>query len=364
MSISSENVEKEYVHSIYSRLATYQQKEQKPSSPRIWPRVRQFVDQQIAGSVILDVGCGEAKYTSQKCHVIGFDTCAEVLSSSRKENIELCLADAICIPIRDESVDAVLNVSVIHHLATTSRRRQVLQECARCLRIGGQMMVYAWAFEQPNGKFAAQDILVPWNMHETAIGGRLPKVKFHLNTTKEQRIIAASIPVNISDASIAQRWFSGVLNKVTSLTDQLPYFSKRCPNSAGYSNQSTPTGSVSSPIQKLPSAAPQFLPTTNSLISGIKRWSPMLGRRLASLLVPVEEQFGEELSQTIMRESITEAMATLREVTFYRFYHVFKEGELSDLVDSIDCLKVVSTSFEHGNWCVIAEKVPMNVIRP
>lgn len=67
-------------------------------------------------------------------------------------------------------------------------------------------------------------------------------------------------------------------------------------------------------VQKLPSAAPQFLPTTNSLISGIKRWSPMLGRRLASLLVPVEEQFGEELAQTIMRESITEAMATLREV--------------------------------------------------
>ncbi|CAO4369938.1 unnamed protein product [Caenorhabditis nigoni] len=364
MSISSGNVEQEYVHSIYSRLATYQQKEHKPSSPRIWPRVRQFVDQQAIGSVILDVGCGEAKYTSQKSHVIGFDTCSEVLSSSKKENIDLCLADAVSIPIRDNSVDAILNVSVIHHLATTARRRQVLQECSRCLRDGGQMLIYAWAFEQPNGKFAAQDILVPWNMHETAIGGRLPKVKFHVNTTKEQRIIAASIPINISDGSVAQRWFSGVLNKVTSLTDQLPYFSKRCPSSPSYSNQSTPTGSVSSPIQKLPSAAPQFLPTTNSLISGIKRWSPMLGRRLASLLVPVEEQFAEELSQVIMRESVTEAMATLREVTFYRFYHVFKEGELADLVDSVESLKVVSTSFEHGNWCVIAEKVPANLIRP
>lgn len=365
MSISSEIVEHEYVHSIYSRLATYQQKDHKPSSPRIWPRVRQFVDQQTIGSVILDVGCGEAKYTSQKCHVIGFDTCSEVLSSSKKENIDLCLADAVSIPIRDGSVDAILNVSMIHHLATTARRRQVLQECARCLRVGGQMMIYAWAFEQPNGKFAAQDILVPWNLHEAAIGGRLPKVKFHLNTTKEQRIIAASIPVTISGGSITtQRWYSGVLNRVTSLTDQLPYFSKRCPSSPGCSNQSTPTGSVSSPIQKLPSAAPQFLPTTTNLISGIKRWSPMLGRRLASLLVPVEEQYAEELSEKILREGITEAMATLREVTFYRFYHVFKEGELVDLVDSVECLKVVSSSFEHGNWCVIAEKVSTNVIRP
>lgn len=363
-SITSESVEQEYVHSIYSRLATYQQKEHKPSSPRIWPRVRQFVDQQSIGSIILDVGCGEAKYTSVKCHVIGFDTCAEVLSSSKKENIDLCLADAVNIPIRDGSVDAILNVSVIHHLATTARRRQVLQECSRCLRVGGQMMIYAWAFEQPNGKFAAQDILVPWNMHETAIGGRLPKIKFHLNTTKEQRIIAASIPVNISDGLSAKRWFSGVLSRVTSLTEQLPYFAKRCPSSPGYSNQSTPTGSVSSPIQKLPSAAPQFLPTTSSLLSGIKRWSPMLGRRLATLIVPVEEQFADELSQIIMRESITEAMATLREVTFYRYYHVFKDGELADLTDSVDSLKVVSNTLEHGNWCVIAEKIATNIIRP
>ncbi|CAB3402512.1 unnamed protein product [Caenorhabditis bovis] len=352
MSVSSETVEKEYVHAIYSRLATYQQKELKQSSPRIWPRVRQFVDQQPVGSLILDIGCGEAKYTSTRCHVIGFDSCPEVLSASKKDSIDLALADALNIPIRSDSVDAILNVSVIHHFSTAARRKQALEECCRCLRVGGQMLLYAWAFEQPNAKFSAQDNLVPWNLHETTIAGRLPKVKFHMNTTKEQRIIAASIPVQITSPSTVSpsfRWFSGVLNRMNQLAVQLPYFSKK-------------SNSESSSTSVLPSAAPQFLPKKNSIISGIKRWSPMLGKRLASLIVSVEEQYGDELSEAIMNEGIAEAMATLREVTFYRYYHVFREHELENLVDSVEGLKVIATSFEHGNWCVVAEKIPPETI--
>uniref|UniRef100_A0A8R1HYB8 Methyltransf_11 domain-containing protein n=1 Tax=Caenorhabditis japonica TaxID=281687 RepID=A0A8R1HYB8_CAEJA len=373
MSITSENVEREYVHSTYSRLASYQQNTNKATTLRIWPGVRKFVDKQANGSVILDVGCGEAKYTSTKCHVIGFDTCPEILFSNKKIDIDLCLANALSIPIRDASVDAILNVSVIHHLSTPARRRQALQECCRCLRVGGQMMIYAWAFEQPNGKFASQDILVPWNMHETMIGGRFPKVKFHLNTTKEHRVISASIPVNITENSTSFKWYNEVLNKLSiptlmaSLTKQFSYFSKQCStpvNGYSYANvQSTSTSGTDGSDKHLPFAVPQYLPTKSSIISGIRRWSPRLGKRLASLAVPVEEQFGEELARTIMRESITEAVATFREVTFYRFYHVFKEGELASFVNSIDELSVVSASFEHGNWCVVAEKVPSSCVK-
>ncbi|KHJ99245.1 hypothetical protein OESDEN_00768 [Oesophagostomum dentatum] len=88
----------------------------------------------------------------------------------------------------------------------------------------------------------------------------------------------------------------------------------------------------------------------------MKRWSPMLGRRLATLLISVEEQLAEEVTQKILHEAMTEIMATLRQVTFYRFYHVFRKGELENLINSIPCLSVVRSSFEHGNWCVIVEK--------
>ena len=44
--------------------------------------------------------------------------------------------------------------------------------------------------------------------------------------------------------------------------------------------------------------------------------------------------------------------------TFKRFYHVFREGELGELIEKhVDCLDVLSAYYDHANWCVIAEKV-------
>ncbi|MBN3301560.1 TRM9B methyltransferase, partial [Amia calva] len=43
---------------------------------------------------------------------------------------------------------------------------------------------------------------------------------------------------------------------------------------------------------------------------------------------------------------------------FLRYYHVFKEGELLELIEKhIEELHVLQTYFDHANWCVIAEKV-------
>ncbi|XP_041079278.1 probable tRNA methyltransferase 9B [Polyodon spathula] len=42
---------------------------------------------------------------------------------------------------------------------------------------------------------------------------------------------------------------------------------------------------------------------------------------------------------------------------FMRYYHVFKEGELSHLIEeSVNELSIVSSCFDHGNWCVIAKR--------
>ncbi|PIO62751.1 hypothetical protein TELCIR_15677, partial [Teladorsagia circumcincta] len=122
----SSALENEYVHTAYSRLATYQKKDHRPSSPRIWPNVRKFLESQASGSTVIDVG-------------------------------------------RDNTADAVLNVSVLHHLSTANRRKAALEECARCLRPGGRMLTYVWAYEQPNGTFPSQDLLVPWNLSEIPI---------------------------------------------------------------------------------------------------------------------------------------------------------------------------------------------------
>ncbi|VDN25231.1 unnamed protein product [Cylicostephanus goldi] len=96
-------LEDEYVHSVYSRLAAYQKKDHRPSSPRVWPKVRGFLESQAYGSIVIDVGCGEAKYTSSKTIVLGIDTCADALIGRRKngtESLDLLLGDALALPFR------------------------------------------------------------------------------------------------------------------------------------------------------------------------------------------------------------------------------------------------------------------------
>ncbi|KAG8453766.1 hypothetical protein GDO86_000405 [Hymenochirus boettgeri] len=40
-----------------------------------------------------------------------------------------------------------------------------------------------------------------------------------------------------------------------------------------------------------------------------------------------------------------------------RYYHVFREGELTSLIETdVPELQIKSSSFDHGNWCIIAEK--------
>lgn len=45
-------------------------------------------------------------------------------------------------------------------------------------------------------------------------------------------------------------------------------------------------------------------------------------------------------------------------ITFHRYYHVFREGELDQLIEKyVDNLHIISSYYDHANWCVIAEKV-------
>ena len=44
--------------------------------------------------------------------------------------------------------------------------------------------------------------------------------------------------------------------------------------------------------------------------------------------------------------------------TYHRYYHVFREGELVQLIEKyVSDLHVLDCYFDHSNWCVVAEKV-------
>lgn len=78
-------------------------------------------------------------------------------------SIQVLILDNLTLPYKDESLDAVLSIAVIHHLATTDRRICALRELSRVLRIGGRLIISVWAMEQSHRKFESQDVLVPWH---------------------------------------------------------------------------------------------------------------------------------------------------------------------------------------------------------
>lgn len=46
------------------------------------------------------------------------------------------------------------------------------------------------------------------------------------------------------------------------------------------------------------------------------------------------------------------------EIIYHRFYHVFREGELDQLIEKyVENLHIISSYYDHSSWCVVAEKV-------
>ena len=45
-------------------------------------------------------------------------------------------------------------------------------------------------------------------------------------------------------------------------------------------------------------------------------------------------------------------------LTPYRYYHVFREGEIDHMIEKyVENLHIISSYYDHANWCIVAEKV-------
>ncbi|KAJ8927193.1 hypothetical protein NQ314_020469 [Rhamnusium bicolor] len=150
-------LEQAYVHDVYEQF--YDNPRSKP-----WPKVQHFLDDLEPGSIVCDVGCGNGKYLNVNTSIfnIGGDKSTRLSEVAREKENEVIVLDNLALPFRDESLDAVVSIAVVHHLATTERRIRALRELARVLRIGGRLIISVWAMEQSHRKFESQDVLVPW----------------------------------------------------------------------------------------------------------------------------------------------------------------------------------------------------------
>ncbi|XP_001641809.3 alkylated DNA repair protein alkB homolog 8 isoform X2 [Nematostella vectensis] len=165
-----EDLEKRFVHETYEEIAPGFRN----ARYKAWPCVTQFIKAQPKGSVIADIGCGTGKYLSisTDAFITGSDCCPKFVEIARERQHEVSLCDNLSLPYRDDCLDAVISVGVIHHLASSKRRLQAICELARVLRPGGKMMLCVWAMEQKHRKFHGQDVLVPFRPHKNRMRRR------------------------------------------------------------------------------------------------------------------------------------------------------------------------------------------------
>ncbi|XP_029038843.2 alkylated DNA repair protein alkB homolog 8 [Osmia bicornis bicornis] len=135
-----------YVHEVYDQISNHFDQ----TRHKQWPNVSKFLQSLNMGDILLDVGCGNGKYLYEEEHIfkIGCDRSQNLMKICYDKGFEVFLSDCLYLPYRDDSIDAIISIAVIHHLSTSERRKQAISELGRVLRPNGKCLIYVWAKEQ------------------------------------------------------------------------------------------------------------------------------------------------------------------------------------------------------------------------
>ncbi|XP_076002503.1 putative tRNA methyltransferase 9B [Genypterus blacodes] len=417
MEEAASRLERDHVHSVYDKIAPYFN----DSRYKAWPKVRQFLLDLPQGSIVADVGCGNGKYLNinQEVFKLGCDVCRPLVDAAWSQGHEVQMCDGLYLPYRDGCFDAVLSIAVIHHLSTKERRIRAIKEMARTLRVGGCIMIYVWAMEQKRRKFEKQDIFVPWNPNPRSTGDRAkPRRRGAAqsaseatdDTDKHRKVRSTSSVADEEDApcgATQQRrtqrlwFFSRSLDSVfdfgslaisRSFSRDFSTLSSPAGESAG--TKPCPRGrgrglikqvsSFFSPSSTIDSEEDVFASVTDlhkeqkdaggdasdSTVS--PSVSVSLAQECGSLALPDllhhqrerpappgdEESDGGPREKKGELQERTQGSEGQAEGACLRYYHVFREGELAELIENnVEELHVKHAYFDHANWCVVAEKI-------
>ena len=136
---------------------------------RVWKSVAKFLDLIEPKSKVADIGCGNGKNMKYRSDIdfCGVDLSEEFVEICRKSRLNVIHGSILNIPFESNSFDYTISIAVIHHLRTKDERVKAIEELVRITKPNGLILIYVWAFEQPENarrKFDKQDVMVPFKM--------------------------------------------------------------------------------------------------------------------------------------------------------------------------------------------------------
>ncbi|KAM8975505.1 putative tRNA methyltransferase 9B [Pelodytes ibericus] len=420
MEKEASRLERAHVHSVYEKIAPYFNDKRYKAWPKVQEFIlAQEAGSLIAD---IGCGNGKYLHINSQTFKVGCDYCSPLAESARNHGYEIMMCDGLNLPYRTGCFDAVLSIAVIHHFSTKERRIRAIQEISRILKVGGKVMIYVWAMEQKRRKFEKQDILVPWHLEPRSSNELKKSTKpddrnipFHepnstnggtLNTHNQTkhcageratsdkavgnlvryRILSQSLDSGLDANSKCEsdienyqgllRTFYDYCNQISrSKTGQtfdlskpslfLRQLSELFPSSIKNSNCTAFRGT--DPLPLLDGSITGQLNITD-VIKGYSRTPlPDLGSTEHSNKLPKPNlSTRQKAPEKIRSRTINECEmvvnrdldAESKDNKCFRYYHIFKKGELAELIESsIPELRVVQSFFDHSNWGIVAEKV-------
>ena len=121
-----------------------------------WKQCTDFINTLKETDKVVDLGCGNGRHLilcAVHCkQAFGLDISKELLNIAKnklverkQKNVIFFHSDATAIPIKNDTVDAVLYIASLHNIQGREKRIQSLKELKRILKIDGSALISVWS---------------------------------------------------------------------------------------------------------------------------------------------------------------------------------------------------------------------------
>ena len=251
---------------------------------------------------------------------------------------DVAVADGMRLPYANSRFDAVLSIAVLHHITSPLRRIHMLAELLRILRPGGKALVTVWATHQEDMKKVAK--WQPIHRPDNAVKPDDPQSHTYSKSTHLHDQDSAS-------SGDMQSPISGCERHMQEPLDQLSLDAADSNGAASQQHQQQSTQQEAMPGAQGKSNQGEVVRNDYFV-----PWHLPFHRAEAAMQV---------LKANPPQSSVAAGSIRIdnkkNAVVFSRYYHVFEQFELDQLVASVPGAELLDSFYDKDNWCVVMGRI-------
>ena len=287
---------------------------------------------------------------------------------------DVLVSDALHLPYRSSSCDAVLCIAVLHHISTVARRVQLLRELARVLKPGGRGIVTVWATEQED----PAKTIKKWALIKEGTGAQAgdqqqqceqeEEVAGRQEQQQQQQAQDSSAGVREGRELVAAAAGRGLVrdegeppvalgaseegSKGWSADSSVPRREAGVTNGSSIGDADCGAAASLGPDYLVPWHVPFH--RAGTLVKQVAQQEKQQQQSKGGLQEAAGA--GTAGATTAAAGGAPRVDAAKGAVVYQRYYHLFEEGELQGLVAQVEGVGLVDAFYDRSNWCAVFGK--------